>query len=89
MLTRLPRLTWTPGRAKIMQPCTLWLTSLSKDALSQEEFTEHYKSVTGEAALRGVDYEILSSLTNPDLAQVRYRVMLKSILVVMSSGTSS
>lgn len=57
------------------------LTSLSKDALSQEEFTEHYQSIIGEAALKGVDYEILSSLTNPDTAQVRYRVTLKSILV--------
>ncbi len=57
------------------------LTSVSKDALSEEEFTRHYRSITAEAALKSVNYEILSSLTNPDTAQVSYRVILKSILV--------
>ncbi len=57
------------------------LTSVSKDAISQDEFTKHYRSIAAEAALKSVSYEILSSLTNPDTAQVSYRVTLKSILV--------
>jgi penicillin-binding protein 2 len=57
------------------------LTSLSQDAIHSEEFTNHYQSVAVEAALSGVDYEILSVLVNPETAQVRYRVTLHSVLV--------
>ncbi len=57
------------------------LTSLSRDAISQEEFTRHYQGVASEAALTGLDYEILSALTKPEKSQVSYRVMLNSILV--------
>jgi hypothetical protein len=56
------------------------LTSISQDALDQEEFTGHYQGVSTEAALQSVDYEILSSLTNPDTAQVGYRVFFDSAL---------
>jgi penicillin-binding protein 2 len=57
------------------------LTSVSRDALSEEEFTKHYRGIAAEAALESVNYEIMSSLTDPDTAQVSYRVTLKSILV--------
>jgi len=57
------------------------LTSLSQDAIQAEEFYRHYKGVAVEAALSGVDYEILSVMVNPDTAQVRYRVKLDSVLV--------
>ena len=57
------------------------LTSVSQDAISEEEFTQHYQSVAVEAALNGLDYEILSSLTNPETAQVQYQVTLTSTLV--------
>ena len=57
------------------------LTSLSRDALNKDEFTNHYQGVAAEAVLDGVDYEILSVLTNPDSAQVSYRVTLHSALV--------
>lgn len=57
------------------------LTSVSQAALSEEEFTNHYRGVAAEAALKSVDYEILSSLTEPDSAQVGYRVHLTSSLV--------
>ncbi|MBN2548726.1 MAG: hypothetical protein JXB15_06195 [Anaerolineales bacterium] len=57
------------------------LTSVSRDALSQEKFTEQYQNVEEEAALSGVDYEILSLFTNPDTAQASYRVTLHSVLV--------
>lgn len=57
------------------------LTSVSKDAFSQDEFNRHYESVAVEATLTGVDYEILSVLVDRGKAQVRYRVTLKSLLV--------
>jgi len=57
------------------------LTSISQDAMSEDEFVEHYKGIASEVALNGVDYEILSSLTNQDTAQVGYRVVLHSVLV--------
>jgi penicillin-binding protein 2 len=59
------------------------LTSVSKDAISEEEFTKKYTRVAAEAALvkPGLDYEILSALKNPYNAQVSYRVSLHSILI--------
>ena len=54
------------------------LTSLSHDALSQGEFTQHYTSVMVEAALESVDYEIMSVLVNPDTAQVSFQIVLNS-----------
>ncbi len=57
------------------------LTAVSKDAISEDEFTKHYRGIAAEAALKSVNYEILSSLTNPDTAQVSYRVTLTSMLV--------
>ncbi len=57
------------------------LTAVSQDAIRAEEFTHHYDSVAVEAALGGIDYEILSVLVNPDKAQVRYQVTLHSMLV--------
>jgi penicillin-binding protein 2 len=57
------------------------LTSLSKDALSEEEFTEHYQGVASEAVLTDLNYELQSLLVKPDSAQVGYRVTLDSVLV--------
>jgi penicillin-binding protein 2 len=58
------------------------LTSVSQDAISEDEFQKHYQGVAIEAALGGgIDYEILSVLTKPSLAQVSYRVTLHSTLV--------
>jgi penicillin-binding protein 2 len=57
------------------------LTELSKSAFSAEEFNNHYRSVAVEAALKSVDYEILSVLADIDKAQVRYKVTLNSLLV--------
>lgn len=57
------------------------LTSISRDAISVDEFTKHYQSVAVEAALSEVDYEILSVLVNPDTAQAGYRITLTSKLV--------
>ncbi len=57
------------------------LTTLSRDAISEEEFIRHYQSVANEAALTEIDYEVFSALVDVDTAQVSYRVKLESILV--------
>ncbi len=58
------------------------LTQISQDAITQDDFTQKYRSVASEAALsKGIDYQILSKLTTPKSAQVNYRVILHSILV--------
>lgn len=62
------------------------LTSVSQDAVTLEEFTSHYQGVAAAVALSDLDYEILSSLTNPSVAQVSYRVMLNSVLVGSVQG---
>lgn len=57
------------------------LTSVSQDAISQEEFSDYYRNFTAEAALSRVDIQILSSLTQTRTAQVSYRVVIHSALV--------
>jgi len=58
------------------------LTSISKDAITEEEFISRYKRVMTEAAIRKVDYEILSSFIRNTLsAEAGYRVTLESVLV--------
>ena len=57
------------------------LTAVSQDAMTADEFSSHYESVADEMTLTGLAYEILTVLTNPDTAQVNYRVTLTSVLV--------
>ncbi|HEX6304297.1 MAG TPA: penicillin-binding transpeptidase domain-containing protein [Anaerolineales bacterium] len=57
------------------------LTPLSRDAISEENFTTRYQEVVVEAALSGIDAHILSSLTEASSAQVFYRIILHSVLV--------
>jgi penicillin-binding protein 2 len=58
------------------------ITSLGKDAMSQEDFAKHYRGIATEMALSGIDYEILSSLVmSPTSAQVGYRLTFHSTLV--------
>ncbi|MFZ2095033.1 MAG: penicillin-binding transpeptidase domain-containing protein [Anaerolineales bacterium] len=57
------------------------LTEVSQDAINEADFTARYQSVANEAALSSWDYEILSSLKNPESGQVGYKVILHSILV--------
>lgn len=57
------------------------LTKVSQDAISETDFTTRYKGVANEAALSSWDYEILSSLKNPESGQVGYKVLLHSVLV--------
>ena len=58
------------------------LTPISQDALSEEDFEAHYRGVATEMALGGLDYDILSALvSNPETAQVGYRLVFHSTLV--------
>ncbi len=57
------------------------LTKVSQDAINEADFTIRYQGVANEAALSSWDYEILSSLKNPESGQVGYKVIFHSILV--------
>jgi penicillin-binding protein 2 len=57
------------------------LTSVSKDAMTEEEFSKKYRDIAAEAALSQLDTQILSSLTQTRNAQVSYRVKMVSALV--------
>ncbi len=57
------------------------LTTLSRDAMSLEDFTKRYQQVATAMTLDTLDFEVLSSLTNPGTAQVAYRVNFKTVLV--------
>jgi penicillin-binding protein 2 len=57
------------------------LTRLSRDAMTEEAFTQRYKDVATTMSLNGLDYEVLSVLTNPGNAQVAYRVTFHTVLL--------
>ncbi|HKY84118.1 MAG TPA: penicillin-binding transpeptidase domain-containing protein [Anaerolineales bacterium] len=54
------------------------LSPLTQDAVSLDDFETRYADVRRSAAVSGIDYEIVSSLVNPQAAQVRYRLNLHS-----------
>ncbi|HSB90715.1 MAG TPA: penicillin-binding transpeptidase domain-containing protein [Anaerolineales bacterium] len=54
------------------------LSPLTQDGITQEEFTTRYQDVWRAAAVSTLDVDIVSSLINPQAAQVRYRVTLHS-----------
>jgi len=57
------------------------LSSASKEAISLEDFANHFRGIAIEAALRGIDYEILSVDEAAAEAQAHYRVTFHSNLV--------
>ena len=56
------------------------LSELSKDAISQEDFTARYKDTLNAMGLVEMETEILSSLMNPYSAEVAFRVIYKTAL---------
>jgi penicillin-binding protein 2 len=50
------------------------LTPVSQDATDRGKFTKRYQDVAINLTLQTLEYEVLSSLTNPLSAQVAYRV---------------
>ena len=57
------------------------LTSLSKDAISEEQFEEYYREVAAEAAINSLETQILSALTQTRSSQASYMVTMESSLV--------
>ncbi len=50
------------------------LSRVSTDALTADQFTTRYQDVAEKLTLQKLDFEVLSSLTNPNSAQVAYSV---------------
>lgn len=57
-----------------------WLTPLSQDAISLEEFTALHRGLAATMSLSSLTYEILSALAQSPTAQVAYRLRLDTIL---------
>jgi penicillin-binding protein 2 len=57
------------------------LTSISQDAVSEEQFEEIYREAAGEIALSELETQILSALTQTRTAQASYQVLMRSALV--------
>ena len=58
-----------------------YLSRLTKEAVTLEDFTKRYSDVAINLTLQTIDYEILSSLTNPSAAQVAYRVTFHTAMI--------
>ncbi len=58
-----------------------WLTSLSQDAISEDDFVNLYRGLAGTMSLSTIEYELLSALTQSKTGQVAYQVRLESTLV--------
>ncbi|MDR3576649.1 MAG: penicillin-binding transpeptidase domain-containing protein [Anaerolineaceae bacterium] len=57
------------------------LTKVSQDAIDQNTFTQTYQDSADNLTLQKMDTEVLSSLTNPQSAQVAYRVIFHTALL--------
>ena len=57
------------------------LTKVSQDAIDQVKFTKTYQDAADNLTLQKLDTEVLSSLTNPQSAQVAYRVTFHTALM--------
>ena len=59
------------------------LSSESKTLISEKEFSDLYRNVNGEMALRDINYSINNSTINPKNAQVEYAIDIESSIVGM------
>ena len=57
------------------------LTTISKDAITVDDFDKKYRDTANSLTLQTLDFEILSTLTNPTSAQVAFRVTYKTVLL--------
>lgn len=56
------------------------LSTLSKDAITQEDFEARYKETLNSMSLSEIETEIFSALTNPTSAQVAFQITYKTVL---------
>jgi len=56
------------------------LTSVGKDAITQDAFVKRFMDVAVGLTLQELDYDILQAITNPTSAQVAYRLTYKTSL---------
>ena len=57
-----------------------WLTPLTQDSISLEDFTSLHRGLAAMMSLTGIEYEITSALAQSSSAQVAYRVQFSTIL---------
>ena len=57
------------------------LSTLSRDAISQEDFTKRYSDVSAQLAVTDLSFEILSTMTGTKASQAAYRVNFVSALI--------
>ncbi len=57
------------------------LTTLSKDSITLDDFMAKYKDTAANLSLGGIDYSVLSTLTNPTNAQIAFRITYKTVLL--------
>ena len=57
------------------------LSKVSQDAIAQDAFIKTYQDTADSLTLQKMDTEVLSSLTNPQSAQVAYRVTFHTALL--------
>jgi penicillin-binding protein 2 len=57
------------------------LTRISQDAVDADKFIARYKDIAINLTLSKLDYDIISTLTNPKTAQAAYRVVYHTNLV--------
>ncbi|NUM45488.1 MAG: hypothetical protein HUU38_12355 [Anaerolineales bacterium] len=58
-----------------------WLTPLTQDAITLDEFTSLHRGLAAIMSLNGLEYEITSVFAHDASAQVAYRVRFNTILV--------
>ena len=58
-----------------------WLTSISHELISQEDFAAIYENIANVITLRSVDFDILATFAQGRTAEVSYQVDLDTILV--------
>lgn len=58
-----------------------YLSPLTREAISLEDFSQRYREFAINLTLQTLDYEILSSLTNPTTSQVAYRVTYRTAMI--------
>jgi len=57
------------------------LTSISKDAITLDDFIKKYNETAINMSLQTIDYSILSTLTSPTNSQIAYRVTYHTVLL--------